>query len=84
MVTSVIPLLSSSAAIPEQTMSLAFSPLWLTSLFVTALALSCGVLWLLANADRVSRRKDAVVAAIDAARSSRLSHGPTALGGRAG
>ncbi|MEW6271285.1 MAG: hypothetical protein AB1689_18545 [Thermodesulfobacteriota bacterium] len=56
MLSSIVPILS-SAAIPEQTVTLTISPFWLSSLFLTALALACGALWFLAHMDRESHRQ---------------------------
>lgn len=55
MLTSVLPVLASSAAIPSQTVTLTFNPIWSVTLFGTALVLTCGVLWLLKNVERKSR-----------------------------
>lgn len=56
MLNSMLPVLASSAAIPEQVVTLTFSPFWVPSLFLTALTLACGALWFLAGADREARR----------------------------
>lgn len=55
MLTSVLPVLASSAAIPDQVMTLTFSPVWTIALFATALALTCGLMWLLKNLEHESR-----------------------------
>jgi len=51
-----LPVVAASAAVPQQVVTLSFSPLWVPSLFVAALTLACGALWFLAGADRASRR----------------------------
>ncbi len=56
MLSSMLPTVTSSAAIPDQVLTLSFSPLWVPALFLAALTLACGALWFLAQADRVSRR----------------------------
>src|SRR5690606_2672498 len=48
MLSSVVPTLT-SAAIPDQSVTLTLSPFWVSSLFLTALVLACGALWFLAN-----------------------------------
>jgi hypothetical protein len=55
MVTSILPVLASPAAIPSQAMTLTFSPIWMVALFGTALVLTCGAMWLLKNVERQSR-----------------------------
>ena len=56
MVTSVLPVVSSSAAIPGQVVTLTIDPVWSVALFGTALVLACGLLWLLKNVENASRR----------------------------
>mgnify|MGYP000517407237 CR=1 FL=1 len=55
MVTSILPMLASVAAIPDQTLTLTFSPIWTSALFALALVLTCGVLWLLRKVESSSR-----------------------------
>lgn len=55
MLTSVIPVLGSQAAIPDQVVTLTFSPMWTVVLFAAALALTCGAMWLLKNVEQRSR-----------------------------
>lgn len=55
MLTSVIPVLASPAAIPTQVVTLTFSPVWTVLLFVASLALTCGVMWLLKNVEHDAR-----------------------------
>lgn len=55
MLTSVLPVLASPAAIPDQVVTLTFSPVWTIALFATALVLTCGAMWLLKNVERKSR-----------------------------
>lgn len=67
MLTSAIPVLASSAAIPDQMVTLTFSPVWTVVLFAAALALTCGAMWLLRDVERRSRtvtRERATVAPI--------------------
>jgi len=52
---SILPVLASTAAIPSQTVTLTINPFWSVALFGTALVLTCGVLWLLKNVERSSR-----------------------------
>jgi hypothetical protein len=59
-----LPVLASSAAIPQQVVTLTFSPLWVPLLFVAALTLTCAALWFLAGADRAAHRTAAVPAPI--------------------
>jgi len=56
MVTSVLPLVASSAAIPERMVTLTLDPFWSAILFVTALVLTCGALSLLKGLELRSRR----------------------------
>lgn len=56
MVTSVLPVLASSAAIPTQVVTLTLDPVWSVALFGTALVLTCGILWLMKNVERGSRQ----------------------------
>jgi len=56
MFTTSLPLVASSAAIPTQVMTLTLNPAWSAALFVTALVLTCGALWLLKNVELESRR----------------------------
>lgn len=56
MLTSALPLVASSAAIPTQVMTLTLNPVWSATLFLTALVLTCGALWLLKNVELESRR----------------------------
>ena len=55
MLTSVLPVVASAAAIPEQTLTLTIAPLWSVALFGTVLVLACGALWLLKNVELTSR-----------------------------
>ncbi len=55
MLTSVMPIMASSAAIPEQVVTLTISPVWTVVLFVAALALTCGLMWLLKNVEHDTR-----------------------------
>ena len=55
MLTSVVPIMASPAAIPDQVVTLTFSPVWTAVLFVAALALACGAMWLLKGLERRSR-----------------------------
>jgi len=55
MLTSVIPVLGAPAAIPDQVVTLTFSPVWTAVLFAVALTLTCGAMWLLRNVERRSR-----------------------------
>lgn len=57
MVTSVLPMVASSAAIPEHVVTLTLDPMWSATLFLTALVLTCGGLSLLKNVELRSRRK---------------------------
>lgn len=59
MFASMLPNFVSSASLPDQVLTLSFSPLWVPALFVAALTLACGALWFLAHADRVGRRTTA-------------------------
>ncbi|HEY8516522.1 MAG TPA: hypothetical protein VIS07_13505 [Candidatus Binatia bacterium] len=61
MLSSVVPTLT-SAAIPDQSVTLTLSPFWVSSLFLTALVLACGALWFLANMYRESHRRTAPAA----------------------
>jgi hypothetical protein len=54
-VTSILPMLAPVAAIPEQTLTLTFSPLWTSALFASVLVVTCAMLWLLRNVERSSR-----------------------------
>ena len=56
MVTSVLPVLASPAAIPGQVVTLTLDPVWSVALFGTALVLACGLLWLLKNVEHASRK----------------------------
>lgn len=75
MLSSIVPALS-TAAIPEQTVTLTISPFWLSSLFLTALALTCGVLWFLAQMDRESHRTTATAMPLRLAFPPPSTHGP--------
>lgn len=55
MLTSAIPVMAFPAAIPDQVVTLTFSPVWTVVLFAVALALTCGAMWLLRNVERRSR-----------------------------
>ena len=55
MLTSVMPVLASPAAIPDQVVTLTFSPVWSVLQFAVSLALTCGVLWLLKNVEHDTR-----------------------------
>ena len=55
MLTSVIPIMASGAAIPDQVVTLTLSPIWSVVLFVASLALTCSLMWLLKNVERDSR-----------------------------
>ncbi|MBY0278620.1 hypothetical protein K2Z84_25080 [Candidatus Binatia bacterium] len=55
MLTSMMPVLASSAAIPDQVVTLTFNPTWTFVLFAAALALTCSAMWLLKNVERRSR-----------------------------
>lgn len=55
MLTSVMPIMASSAAIPDQVLTLTLSPVWTVVLFVAALALTCSLMWLLKNVEHDSR-----------------------------
>lgn len=50
MLTSVMPALA-PAAIPDQVVTLTFSPVWTVMLFAASLALTCGLMWLLKNVE---------------------------------
>lgn len=56
MVTSVLPVLASSAAIPTQAVTLTLDPVWSVALFGTAVVLVCGLLWLLKGVEQSSRK----------------------------
>ncbi|MFN8602727.1 MAG: hypothetical protein U0842_19865 [Candidatus Binatia bacterium] len=51
MLTSVMPVLASPAAIPDQVVTLTFGPMWTVLLFAASLALTCGLMWLLKNVE---------------------------------
>ena len=55
MLTSVMPIMPSSAAIPDQVVTLTLSPVWSVVLFAAALVLTCGVMWLLKNVEHDTR-----------------------------
>ena len=57
MLTSVLPVLASSAAIPSQVVTLTFSPVWTVTLFAAALVFTCGALWMLRNVELGSRKQ---------------------------
>jgi len=52
---SILPVVASAAAIPSQTVTLTFSPMWSSVLFGSALVLTCGLVWLLKNVERSQR-----------------------------
>jgi len=52
---SILPVAASSAAIPSQALTLTFNPAWSVALFGSALVFTCGLLWLLKNVERRSR-----------------------------
>jgi hypothetical protein len=55
MLTSVLPVVASSAAIPDQLVTLTFNPIWTIALFAVSLVLACGAMWLLKDLERQSR-----------------------------
>ena len=55
MFSSILPVVASSAAIPNQTLTLTINPIWSVALFGSALVFTCAVLWLLKNVERSSR-----------------------------
>jgi hypothetical protein len=55
--TSVLPVVTSTAAIPAQTVTLTFSPVWTVTLFAAALVFACGALWMLRNVEIRSRKQ---------------------------
>lgn len=55
MLTSMMPIVASSAAIPDQVVTLTLSPIWSVVLFVASLALTCGLMWLLKNVEHDAR-----------------------------
>jgi hypothetical protein len=54
-VSSILPVVASSAAIPSQALTLTYAPLWSVALFGSALVFTCGLLWMLKNVERRSR-----------------------------
>lgn len=55
MLTSLVPVLASPAAIPDQVVTLTFSPVWTLLLFAAALTVTCAAMWLLKGVERRSR-----------------------------
>jgi hypothetical protein len=74
MFTSVMPIMASSAAIPDQVVTLTISPVWTVALFVASLALTCGLLWLLKNVEHDTRSGQADHVPLSLARPSMAGH----------
>lgn len=55
MLSSILPVAASSAAIPSQALTLTINPFWSVALFGSALVFTCAVLWLLKNVEHRSR-----------------------------
>jgi hypothetical protein len=74
MLTSVMPIMASSAAIPDQVVTLTLSPIWSVVLFVASLALTCGLMWLLKNVEHDSRSGHADRVPLSLARPAMAGH----------